>query len=375
MTNSIVFTGGGTAGHVTPNLPLMDFFSREGWRVEYIGSEDGIEKDLIEPTGFTFHTVKNGKLRRYFSFRNVTDPLKIIIGIGQAYRLLRKNKPQVVFSKGGFVAFPVVVGAWLNRIPVVAHESDISPGLANKLCIPFVHTLCVTFEATRHYIVNKRKVIVTGTPLRDALFQGNREKGLALCGFVPDKPCLLVMGGGSGAESINNSIRAAMPDLVKQFQVIHLCGKGKMDTTIEAVSGYKQFDYVNKELPDLFACADMVVSRSGANSLYEILALAKPHVLIPLSARISRGDQIHNARYFEKQGISRVIDDEKLNTDILMQEIIHVMTNKAVITEKIQALGIRSATEQITQIIQKVITMKNAPFTVPFLCKKRNIDK
>lgn len=354
MTKNIIFTGGGTAGHVTPNLPLMAFFKEKGWGVEYIGSENSIEKEIIHNGGFAFHAVKNGKLRRYFSLRNFTDPLKILIGIGQAFRLLKKIKPKVVFSKGGFVAFPVVVGAWLNRIPVVAHESDISPGLANRLCIPFIHTLCVTFEETRKHLHKKIPVIVTGTPLREELFQGNKQNGLDLCGFNQNKPCLLVMGGGSGAESINKNIRTMIHDLTKTFQIIHLCGKGKRDEHLEGLSNYKQFEYANSELPDLFACADMVISRSGANSLYEILALGKPHILVPLSARVSRGDQIHNARYYEKMGVSIVIDDEKLNEETLKQGLERLLGEKEMIESRIKALGIGSATKKIVQIVQEI---------------------
>jgi UDP-N-acetylglucosamine--N-acetylmuramyl-(pentapeptide) pyrophosphoryl-undecaprenol N-acetylglucosamine transferase len=353
MTKSIVFTGGGTAGHVTPNLPLMTAFKLEGWKVSYIGSADGIEKNMIEATNTTFYPVKNGKLRRYFSLKNFIDPFKITLGIIQSYLMLRKLKPQVLFSKGGFVAFPVVVGAWLNRIPVVAHESDMTVGLANKLCLPFIDTLCVNFAVTKNHLKNQEKVIVTGTPVRAELFHGILEKGLALCNFNNEKPCLLVIGGSIGARSINYVIREALPELTKYYQVIHLCGKGKVDKGLNNIPGYCQFEYVNAELADLFACAEVVISRSGANSLYEILALAKPHILIPLSARVSRGDQIQNARYFEKLGISKVIDDEKLTVDKLTEVLSQLMREKEAIIQKIQALKISSATEAIMEILHK----------------------
>lgn len=351
MKKSIVFTGGGTAGHVTPNLPLIKAFHHQGWQVNYIGSADGIEKNMIEATKTPFHAVKNGKLRRYFSLKNFIDPFKIGIGVIQSYFILRKLRPQVLFSKGGFVAFPVVAGAWLNRIPVVAHESDMSIGLANKLCIPFVNTLCLNFEAAKKQVKNQNKVLVTGTPVREELFHGMKDKGLALCGFHANKPCLLVIGGSIGAQSINQVIREALPALTEKFQVIHLCGKGKVDAQLKGRDGYCQFEYANAELADLFACAELVLSRSGANSLYEILALAKPHILVPLSAKVSRGDQIQNARYFEKQGISRVISDEALTVSVLMQELASLEKEKEVIIKKIKALKIASATEVIIDLL------------------------
>ena len=349
----IVFTGGGTAGHVTPNLSLIKLFQQEDWEIDYIGSAEGIEKEMIEAVGIPFHSVSSGKLRRYFSIKNILDPFKILVGIMQAYFLLLRLKPNVVFSKGGFVAFPVVVGAWLNRIPIIAHESDMSPGLANKLCFPFVNKICLTFEAGKKHFKCQDKLEVTGTPIRQQLFDGSKEKGLALCGFQQGKPCLLVIGGSLGAGSINQSIRDTLSQLTQQFQVIHVCGKGKQEPRLENTPGYKQFDYVNEELADLFAAADVVVSRSGANSLCEILALAKPHVLIPLSTQVSRGDQIQNARYFEQLGISVVIQDEALNAKTLLDAVNKVTSDTEQIISKIKALHIGSATDKISVIIKE----------------------
>ena len=353
MMPSIVFTGGGTAGHVAPNMPLIREFSHKGWDVAYIGSAQGIEKEMIQPLGIPFHAVSSGKLRRYLSIKNFLDPFKIVLGILQCFFLLYKLKPAIVFSKGGFVAFPVVVGAWLNRIPVVAHESDMSPGLANRLCFPFVNKICLTFDAGKKHFKEQGKIVVTGTPIREQLFHGISSRGLELCGFNAQKPCLLVIGGSLGAGSINRSIREALPKLIETYQVIHICGKGKVDTTLNAVGGYKQFEYVNEDLADLFAAASVVVSRAGANSLYEILALGKPHVLIPLSAQVSRGDQIQNAKYFQGLGISRVIDDSSLNADTLLATLNDLTLNKSDIDNKIKALNIKSATDQIVVIIEE----------------------
>ncbi|KGP62909.1 UDP-diphospho-muramoylpentapeptide beta-N- acetylglucosaminyltransferase [Legionella norrlandica] len=353
MSPSIVFTGGGTAGHVTPNIALIKEFKEADWDVAYIGSTSGIEKEMIHPLGIPFYAVSSGKLRRYISFKNLLDPFKIVLGMIQSFFILRRIKPDVVFSKGGFVAFPVVVGAWLNRIPIVAHESDMSPGLANRLSFPFVTKICLTFEAGKKHFKSQNKIEVTGTPIRKQLFIGNSAKGLERCGFSSAKPCLLVVGGSLGAGSINSCIRSALKQLTSKFQVIHICGRGKLDPSLVDIEGYCQLEYANEELADLFAASAIVVSRAGANSLYEILALGKPHILIPISSQVSRGDQIQNAKYFQELGISVVIQDESLKADTLLQALQEVMQKKDEIDNKIKALKIESATDKIVAIIKE----------------------
>lgn len=351
----IVFTGGGTAGHVTPNIAIIEVLRLEKWDMAYIGSKDGVEREMISALSIPYYAVASGKLRRYFSWQNFLDPYFIGLGIIQSYFLMRKLKPDVVFSKGGFVAFPVVVGAWLNRIPVIAHESDMTPGLANRLSFPFVRSICLTFEAAKKHFNEPEKVRVTGTPIRAGLFQGDKAKGLALCHFTADKPCLLVIGGSQGASALNRCIRQLLDTLVGSFQIIHLCGKGKVDDSLLNRPGYYQSEYAQDELADLFAASDMVISRSGANSLSEILALAKPHVLIPLSEQVSRGDQVHNARYFQEQGISLVIDEDRLTPDTLHLAIEDVLANHNELTRKMNALGVGSATATIVNVIKETI--------------------
>lgn len=358
MKPKIVFTGGGTAGHVTPNLALMQAAKNAGWTIDYIGSKNSIEEAMMLANNTAFYAIHSGKLRRYFSWKNFFDPFRILLGIGQACRLLRQLETDVVFSKGGFVAFPVVVAAWLNRIPVVAHESDISPGLANRLSFPFVDKICVTFDAAKQHFKQKNRVEVTGTPIRKELFEGSKQRGLALCGFNDKKPCLLVMGGSQGASTLNKALREALQLFKGSYQVIHLCGKGKVDSLLTHHPDYCQFEYADAELPDLFAAADIVVSRAGANSLYEILALQKPHVLVPLSAKVSRGDQIQNARFFSQQGISTVIDDDVLTADKLITAIHYVYDAKDDIIAKIQALHIHSATATILTLIKERLDAK-----------------
>ena len=327
MSKKIVLTGGGTAGHVTPNLALLPYLRQEGYEIVYIGSENGIERSLIEAEGVTYYGISTGKLRRYLSKENLKDMFRVAKGIGEAKRLLKQLKPDLVFSKGGFVAVPVVLGATKNHIPVIIHESDITPGLANKIAMPSARVICSTFPETLQY-VPKGKGVHTGTPIRKELFEGEREKGLAACGFTGEKPVLLMMGGSLGAVKLNNCLREILPELTKTFDIIHLCGKGNLDAHLREQAGYQQFEYVSDGLNDLFAAADFIVSRAGSNSISEFLALQKPALLIPLSARASRGDQILNAASFEKQGFARVLDEDEMTAETMQAEILALYENK-----------------------------------------------
>lgn len=329
MNKTILLTGGGTAGHVTPNIALIPALQKKGWIVHYMGTPDGIEKKLIEQYNqqvkkhqnkITYHGVASGKLRRYFDVKNFTDPLKVMKGMGQAAAAIRKIKPNVIFSKGGFVTVPVILGGWLNRIPIVIHESDMTPGLANRISIRFANKICTTFPETLHHLP-KNKGIHTGTPIRQEIFLGNKEKGRERCHFTTEKPVIMMMGGSLGSVKINTCLREALPKLLETFQVVHLCGKGNLDSGLKHQTGYMQFEYLNEELPHIFALADVVLSRAGANSISEILALHKPNILIPLSARASRGDQILNAKSFQEQGYSCVLEEEKMTQDTLYQAI------------------------------------------------------
>ena len=347
----IIFTGGGTAGHVTPNLALIAQLQPAGWEIFYLGSKNGIEYQLTKNIAVKYYAIFTGKLRRYFSWRNFSDFFKIIIGICQAFFLCRKIKPQVIFSKGGFVAFPVVIGAWLNRIPVISHESDITPGLANKLIYPFATTLCVTFAETKKYFKHPEKIVVTGSPIREHLLHGDPDKGRTLCGFTPAKKIILVFGGSLGAEKINQVVRELLPNLLSEFQIAHVCGMGKIDANCN-YPGYKQFTYLDEDFGDVLAGADLVISRSGANTVYELLALHKPNILIPLSTAFSRGDQIANANYAVQHGFSQVILENELTADTLRQKINWItehLAETAAALEKFQTLA-------STQIISKLIT-------------------
>ena len=320
----IVMTGGGTAGHVTPNIALIPSLREAGYEISYIGSYEGIEKRLIEEQNIPSYGISSGKLRRYFDPKNFTDPFKVVKGLAQAVSLLKKIKPDIVFSKGGFVSVPVVLAAKICHIPAIIHESDITPGLANKIAIPGATKVCCNFPETLKYLP-KEKAVFTGSPIRQELLSGNADAALTFCKLpAKSKPVLLIIGGSTGSKVINTIVRASLPTLLKNYLVIHLCGKNNLDASLEGMAGYVQLEYAGKELADLFALSDIVISRAGANAIFELLALRKPNILIPLSAAASRGDQILNANSFKNSGYSYVLEEEKLSMETLQNAIAEV---------------------------------------------------
>jgi UDP-N-acetylglucosamine--N-acetylmuramyl-(pentapeptide) pyrophosphoryl-undecaprenol N-acetylglucosamine transferase len=349
----IVLTGGGTAGHVTPNIALLPALKREGYDVHYIGSYDGIERKLIEELGIPYYGISSGKLRRYFDPKNFSDPFKVMKGYLEATALMKKLKPDVVFSKGGFVTVPVVIAAKRKGIPAIIHESDMTPGLANKICIPSAKKVCANFPETVKYLPDG-KAVLTGTPIRQELFSGNRIKGLDFCGLTSNKPVILVVGGSTGSAVVNEAVRAILPTLLKKYQVIHLCGKDKLDLSLNGTPGYVQYEYIKKELSDLLDAADIVISRAGANAICELLALRKPHILIPLSAAQSRGDQILNAESFERQGYSFVLKEEALTSLSLLEAIDNVYSQRQTYIEAMNKSVLNDSIESIIDIIKEV---------------------
>ncbi|MGL5576521.1 MAG: undecaprenyldiphospho-muramoylpentapeptide beta-N-acetylglucosaminyltransferase [Sarcina sp.] len=350
----IIMTGGGSAGHVTPNIALMPKLRELGFEIKYIGSKKGIEKEIIEKEGIPYYKISSGKVRRYFDLKNFTDPLKVVKGIGDALRILGKEKPDVVFSKGGFVTVPVIIAASMKKIPVVSHESDFTPGLANKLAMPFCDKLCVTFpESLKH--IKGDNGILTGTPIREELLQGDKEKGREFCNFAKKKPVLLIIGGSLGSKVINDSIRENLDNLLIGFNIIHLCGKNNLDESLKGKEGYLQFEYISDELPDLMAYTDFVVSRAGANAIFELLALKKPHILIPLSAKASRGDQVLNAKSFKNSGYSMVIEEEELNKELLESKLKELYRNKNLYIENMTKGGQGNGIDNIINVIKNAV--------------------
>lgn len=346
----IVLTGGGTAGHVTPNIALIPFLKEAGYEIHYIGSYEGIEKTLITDLGIPYYGISSGKLRRYLSLKNFTDPFRVLKGFSQAKRLMKEINPDIVFSKGGFVTVPVVKAAAKYKIPVILHESDMTPGLANKLCRKHARKICCNFPETVELFSNNIGVL-TGSPIRSELVTGDRIAGLKLCGFNTEKPVLMVIGGSLGALHINEAIRNILHDLLEKYQIIHICGKGKVDESFYSTTGYYQFEYVNEELKDLFAAADIVISRAGANVICELLAMHKPALLIPLPANASRGDQILNAQSFKKQGFADVLQEENMTDHTLLTAINNLYDNK---DQYIDTMCKGQLTDPITTIVSLI---------------------
>jgi UDP-N-acetylglucosamine--N-acetylmuramyl-(pentapeptide) pyrophosphoryl-undecaprenol N-acetylglucosamine transferase len=349
---AIAFTGGGSAGHVVPCLPLLDAFVARGWRVHYLGSKDGPEAALVAGAGHPFTAIPAGKLRRYWSWRNVTDVFRVLGGIVAAFQTLGRVAPAVVFSKGGFVAFPVVFAAWLRRIPVVAHESDLTPGLANRLSLPFCRVVCTNFPVTR-FPGARSRIVHTGTPLRPALLAGEPARGRAAIGAPPGRPVLVVVGGSLGSVALNQAIRDALPALADWF-VAHVCGPGRTVPALDQDGRYRQFEFIGAAWGDVLAAADVVLSRAGANALYELVALRKPHLLVPLPRSASRGDQIENAAHAEAKGWSRVLAEEAATHEAIAVAVRALYAERDAVAARMADAGIGDGTQAIVAVLLEV---------------------
>ncbi len=350
----ILFTGGGTAGHVTPNIALFPKLRKKNYDIYYIGSKDGIEKGLIENESIPYYGISSGKLRRYFDMKNFTDVFRVIKGVGQAVNIISKLKPDIIFSKGGFVGVPVAAAAKIKGIPLVCHESDITPGLANKLAAPFAKKICTSFPETLRYIPEK-KGILTGSPVRADLFEGKREKGLEFVGFDGSKPIILIMGGSIGSVKINNAVRGIIDRLTEKFDIIHLCGKGNIDMTLKNHAGYRQYEFISEELKDIFAAVDIVCARAGSNSVFEYLYLKKPMLLIPLSKEASRGDQILNANSFKEKGFAEVLEEENLTDETLYDSVINIYNNRHNYIKNMSEASLPNGVDEIIKVIESCL--------------------
>lgn len=349
----IILTGGGTAGHVTPNIALLPRLKELQYDIHYIGSYNGIEKELIEQFGIPYHGISTGKLRRYLSIQNFTDPFRVVKGLREAKRLIKILDPDVIFSKGGFVSVPVVLAGKSRHIPTIIHESDMTPGLANKLSIPSATKVCCNFPETLSHLP-EGKAILTGSPIRQELLSGDKYKAREFLHFTSDKPVIMVVGGSLGATAVNNAVRSVLPELLKSFQVVHLCGKGKLDSSLKGLEGYAQFEYIKEELRDLFAITDIVISRAGANAICELLALHKPNLLIPLPANASRGDQILNAQSFERQGFSIVLQEEELTDETLLNAVKQLYENRDSYIDTMKHSSQQNSIDTIIELIESV---------------------
>ncbi|MCI9142289.1 MAG: undecaprenyldiphospho-muramoylpentapeptide beta-N-acetylglucosaminyltransferase [Lachnospiraceae bacterium] len=354
----IVLTGGGSAGHVTPNIALLPSLKDAGYEITYMGSYDGIEKKLIGDFDLPYVGISTGKFRRYLDLKNFTDPFRVIKGFSEARKFLKSYRPNAVFSKGGFVSVPVVRAAASLGIPCIIHESDMTPGLANRMCISAAKKVCCNFPETLQSLPGD-KAVLTGSPIRAELAQGNKLAGLDMCGFSANKPVIMVIGGSLGAANVNKAVRQALPRLLTDFQVVHLCGKDKIDNLLLNTAGYKQFEYVKAELKDLFAMADLVISRAGANAICELLALKKPNILIPLPASSSRGDQLLNAKSFEAQGFSLVINEDDLTTEMLLDKVHELYFSRQTFRNAMNDSGQMDSIKTIMRLIEEVSLPEN----------------
>ena len=349
----ILLTGGGTAGHVTPNLALVPYLEQAGFEIEYMGSYDGIEKKLVEEAGIPYTGISSGKLRRYVDIKNLTDPARILKGLHEARKYMKQHRPDVVFSKGGFVSVPVIFAASELKIPIVIHESDLSPGLANKLSLSRASRVCYSFPETEKYLTGMH-AIHTGLPVRKELTSGDRIEGRRMCGFTGDKPVLMVIGGSLGSAAVNEAVRNALPELLKTFDIIHVCGNGKTDSAYENTPGYVQLEYAGEELAHLFAAADVVISRAGANVINELAALKKPSLLIPLGTDQSRGDQLLNADSFLKRGFADVLKEEDITVETLVSKVYTVFDEREKYISSMKAASQEDPAAVITNVILSV---------------------
>lgn len=350
----IILTGGGTAGHVTPNIALLPRLKELEYDIHYIGSYNGIEKELIEQFGIPYHGISSGKLRRYFSLQNFTDPFRVAKGFGEAHKLIKLLRPSVIFSKGGFVSVPVVLAGKKCKVPTIIHESDMTPGLANKLSIPSATKVCCNFPETVE-LLPANKAVLTGSPIRQELLSGDKQHALDFTGLDGSKPVILIVGGSLGAVAVNEAVRRILPSLLKDFNIVHLCGRGKLDPSLNNLNGYVQYEYIKDELKDLFALCDIVISRAGANAICELLALHKPNLLIPLSANASRGDQLLNARSFERQGFSAVLEEEQITDQRLLSAVRNLYKNRAQYVSAMKNSDQQDSIDTIIDLIESAV--------------------
>lgn len=322
----VLFTGGGTKGHILPNLPLIESLKCNRYKVAYIGERNGIEEHIVSPFVDSFYSIFCGKFRRYFSLKNITDVIRIVLGILQSIIFVHRIKPSLVFSKGGFVSFPVVVASWVMRVPVIIHESDLTLGLTNKLCLPFAKRLCVAFPSTLEHISNTISSHYTGVPIRAELSQT-----AAIHSALPpviNLPRLVIFGGSQGARPLNEWVASHVDQLLQHFQVVHILGS-KGDLSDCAVhEHYYPFIDILDAFPALLKSADVVMCRSGATTIHELLHLMIPNVLVPLPTYASRGDQLENAEWCRTHRVSEVIYQNDLSNSDTIDRILRTLEQK-----------------------------------------------
>lgn len=343
--STIILTGGGTAGHCLPNIALLPNLKNHFDKIYYVGSKTGIEKNIALKNNLKYYEISTAKLKRKITFSNLKIPIELVKGINQAKKIIKETSPNVIFSKGGYVSIPMVIAGFMCKIPVITHESDLTVGLANKIASNFSKKVLTSFPETASKV---KKGLYVGPPIRQEIFNVNKDSSYQFFGFNKDKPVLLVTGGSQGAKTINLAITNILPKLLKMFNVIHLCGKGNVSPIKE--KGYYQAEFLN-EIEKAFAITNVCVTRAGSNTLFELLSLKIPCLVIPLPKNESRGDQILNARYFNEKKVVNLLYQEDITDNRVYEEILKTHREKELLMSNLNGLKIKSSNEKICEVL------------------------
>lgn len=343
----ILLTGGGTAGHVMPHLALLDDLRKNFKDIIYVGSISGMEKDIIKnQKNIKYFPIETTKFVRKKFWKNLFIPFKLIKGINQSRKIIKSEKPDIVFSKGGYVSLPVVIASKQCKIPVIAHESDLEMGLANKLSKPYCKVICTSFEKTAQ---GCKKAVCTGSPIRKDMIK-SKQSAMAKLSINTTKPILVVTGGSLGAKFINEKIWSEIFELTSKFFVLHLTGKNNINQKFLNTPDYKQIDFT-MDMGTILSCADIIVSRAGSNTIFELAVLKKPMLLIPLPKGNSRGDQVENAKYFNSQGLANFATQDQLETEQLSKHIFQTYSERNVLIANLEKSEIQPGNKNILKII------------------------
>lgn len=346
---TIILTGGGTAGHIMPNLALLPKLEKYFDKIYYLGEKNGMEAQILKDyKNVEFVDIPATKLIRKLTLKNLTVPFKLLCSINKTKKIIKEINPSVIFCKGGFVSVPVAIAGKKNKVPVISHESDLTMGLANKIILHYCDVMCLSFESTS----NNKKCVFTGSPIRNQVLNGQKENILkSFNGFNPNLKTVLFFGGSLGSKKINDTVLNSINSLTEKYNILHITGKNNK-TPIKATN-YYQVEFTSS-IEDFFDLCDIVVCRGGANSLFELLALKKPMIIIPLSKAQSRGDQIENAQYFEDKKYAKIIMEEKINKENLICTLDSVLKNKEKFIKNMSNANALRSNDRIVEIINNL---------------------
>ncbi|MBN1617608.1 MAG: undecaprenyldiphospho-muramoylpentapeptide beta-N-acetylglucosaminyltransferase [Spirochaetales bacterium] len=359
---SIVFTGGGTGGHIFPGLAVIEQLDRREHQIRWIGSSSGIDRSLVESADISFYGIPSGKLRRYASLKNFFDLFKIVAGFFCSLVLLIRFRPDVLFSKGGFVSVPPCFASRLLGIPVITHECDFSPGLATRLNARIASKILVSYPETARFFseTTRARITVTGNPVRSAFYSGDPDAGRAFLSFTDNSlPIIFFQGGSLGAVQINDLVFESLPLLLPTCNIVHQTGQSTVSgappcTDPLVAQRYRPFPFIRGEMADVLAASYIVVSRSGANTIWECAAAGKPMILVPLEKGSSRGDQVENASYFQERGAACVLSGDQATAAQLVT-LIHSLADNSPAYQVIQKASSALGSHRPSQIIADII--------------------